>query len=84
MVRHYLYEAANCLLTTVTGASALKSWGLKMVKRRSQTGTHRRGPRKLAVLLCGFGSRRVILKPSRHRRDRPIGGKRKYTVRWLK
>jgi len=26
MARHYLYEAANVLLTTVMGPSALKSW----------------------------------------------------------
>jgi hypothetical protein len=28
MARHYLYEAANVLLTTVRRPSALKSWGL--------------------------------------------------------
>lgn len=33
VVRHYLYEAANCLLTTWGGRSALKSWGLRLVKR---------------------------------------------------
>jgi transposase len=34
MARHYLYEAANVLLTTVKKPSALKSWGLKLLKRR--------------------------------------------------
>jgi transposase len=34
MARHYLYEAANVLLTTVRRASPLKSWGLKLLKRR--------------------------------------------------
>jgi transposase len=33
MARHCLYEAANCILTTWGGRSALKSWGLKLVKR---------------------------------------------------
>ena len=51
MVRHYLYEAANCLLTTVTGASALKSWGLKMVKRCGAKRARTAVARKLAVLL---------------------------------
>ena len=52
MVRHYLYEAANCLLTTVTGASAFKSWGLKI---SGQALAELTGPprvaRKLALLL---------------------------------
>jgi transposase len=43
MVRHYLYEAANCLLTTVTGASMVKRCGAK----RARTAV----ARKLAVLL---------------------------------
>jgi hypothetical protein len=34
MARHYLYEAANVLLTMVRRPSALKSWGLKLMKRR--------------------------------------------------
>jgi transposase len=51
MVRHYLYEAANCLLTTVTGASALKSWGLKLVKRCGAKRARVAVARKLAVLL---------------------------------
>ena len=66
MVRHYLYEAANCLLTTVTGASALKSWGFKWSSagaKRARTAV----ARKLAVLLLRLSKRRAILKPSRHR-----------------
>jgi transposase len=51
MVRHYLYEAANCLLTTVTDASALKSWGLKMVRRCGAKRARTAVARKLAVLL---------------------------------
>ena len=34
MARHYLYEAANVLLTTVRARSALKGWGLQIMKRR--------------------------------------------------
>ena len=51
MARHSLYEAANCLLTTVTGASALKSWGLKMVKRCGAEQARTAVAGKLAVLL---------------------------------
>ena len=47
----FLYEAANCLLTTVTSASALKSWGLKMVKRCGAKRARTAVARKLAVLL---------------------------------
>jgi hypothetical protein len=32
MARHYRYEAANVLLTTVKKRFALRSWGLKLVK----------------------------------------------------
>jgi transposase len=32
MARHYLYEAANCLLTTWSGRSALKSRGLSLAR----------------------------------------------------
>ena len=51
MVRHYLPGAANCLLTTVTGGSALKSWGLKMVRRCGAKRARTAVARKLAVLL---------------------------------
>ena len=32
MARHYLYEAANVLLTTVKRRFALRNWGLKLVR----------------------------------------------------
>ena len=32
MARHYLYEAANVLLTTVKKRFALTNWGLRLVK----------------------------------------------------
>ena len=75
MVRHYLYEAANCLLTTVTGASALKSWGLKMVKRcgakRARTAVAHHIPRRRPLRPTrGDGMvrgqpRRLRLRPAR-------------------
>jgi transposase len=51
MARHYLYEAANVLLTTVRKPSALKSWGLKILKRRGPKRARVAVARKLAVLL---------------------------------
>jgi transposase len=51
MARHYLYEAANCLLTTWSGRSALKSWGLKLVKRVGPKKARVAVARKLACLL---------------------------------
>ena len=57
MLRHYLYEAANCLLTTVSGPSALKSWGLKLVKRCGAKRARTAVARKLAVLLLGLWKR---------------------------
>ena len=49
--RHYLYEAANVLLTTVRSPSALKSWGLKVLKRRGPKRARVAVARKLAALL---------------------------------
>ena len=51
MARHYLYEAANCLLTTWAGRSALKSWGLKLVRRIGAKKARVAVARKLACLL---------------------------------
>lgn len=51
MARHYLYEAANCLLTTWSGRSALKSWGLKLAKRVGAKKARVAVARKLACLL---------------------------------
>lgn len=50
MARHYLYEAANVLLTTVRSASPLKSWGLKLAKRRGAKRARVAVARKLAAL----------------------------------
>ncbi len=51
MARHYLYEAANCLLTTWGGRSPLKSWGLKLAKRVGAKKARVAVARKLACLL---------------------------------
>ena len=49
--RHYLYEAANVLLTTVRRPSVLKSWGLKLMKRRGPKRARVAAARRLAILL---------------------------------
>lgn len=51
MARHYLYEAANCLLTTWGGRSPLKSWGLGLAKRIGAKKARVAVARKLACLL---------------------------------
>jgi transposase len=51
MAPHYLYEAANCLLTTWGGRSALKSWGLKLARRVGAKKARVAVARKLACLL---------------------------------
>lgn len=57
MLRHYLYEAAGCLLTTVTAPSALRSWGLKLAQRLGPKRARTAVARKLAVLLLGLWKR---------------------------
>lgn len=51
MARHFLYEAANCLLTRWGGRSALKSWGLGLAKRVGPKKARVAVARKLACLL---------------------------------
>jgi transposase len=51
MARHYLYEAANVLLTQVRKPSALRSWGLKLLKTIGPKRARVAVARKLAVLL---------------------------------
>lgn len=51
MARHYLYEAANVLLTTWSGSSPLKRWGLGLVKRVGAKKARVAVARKLACLL---------------------------------
>ena len=51
MLRGYLYEAANVLLTRVAKWSALKAWGLRIAKRSSLSKAKVAVARKLAVIL---------------------------------
>ena len=51
MLRSYLYEAANVLLTRVARWSALKAWGRRIAKRSSLSKAKVAVARKLAVVL---------------------------------
>src|SRR5712671_930017 len=51
MLRSYLYEAANVLLTRVAKWSALKSWGVRLAKRSGLRKAKVAVARKLAVIL---------------------------------
>lgn len=51
MLRSYLYEAANVLLTRVAKWSTLKAWGMRIAKRRSMNKARVAVARKIAVIL---------------------------------
>jgi transposase len=51
MLRSYLFEAANVLLTRVARWSALKAWGMRIAKRKSLSKARVAVARKLAVVL---------------------------------
>jgi transposase len=51
MLRSYLYEAANVLLTRVARWSALKAWGIRLAKRTGLRKAKVAVARKLAVIL---------------------------------
>ena len=51
MMRSYLYEAANVLLTRMAKWSALKAWGMRLAKRSSLRKAKVAVARKLAVIL---------------------------------
>jgi len=51
MLRSYLFEAANVLLTRVAKWSALKAWGVRIAKRKSLSKARVAVARKLAVIL---------------------------------
>ena len=51
MLRSYLYEAANVLLTRVTRWSVLKAWGVRLAKRSGLRKAKVAVARKLAVIL---------------------------------
>ena len=51
MLRSYLYEAANVLLTRVAKWSVLKAWGIRLAKRSGLRKAKVAVARKLAVML---------------------------------
>ena len=51
MLRGYLFEAANVLLTRVAKWSALKAWGVRLAKRSGLRKAKVAVARKLAVIL---------------------------------
>ena len=51
MLRSYLYEAANVLLTRVAKWSVLKAWGIRLAKRSGVRKAKVAVARKLAVIL---------------------------------
>ena len=51
MLRCYLYEAANVLLTRVESWSTLKAWGMRLAKRSGIRKAKVAVARKLAVIL---------------------------------
>ena len=51
MLRSYLYEAANVLLTRVAKWSTLKAWGIRLAKRSGLRKAKVAVARKLAVIL---------------------------------
>jgi transposase len=64
MARHYLYEAANCLLTTWGGRSALKSWGLQLLKRVGAKKARVAVARKMACLMVTLWKRETHYEES--------------------
>jgi transposase len=70
MLRSYLYEAANVLLTRVAKWSALKAWGIRLAKRRGLRKAKVAVARKLAVILLGCGS--MVPNLNDHQRMLPI------------
>ena len=51
LLRSYLYEAANVLLTRVAKWSVLKAWGIRVAKRSGLRKAKVAVTRKLAVIL---------------------------------
>ena len=51
MARHYLYEAANAMLTTVKKRFGLRSWGLQLMKTHGAKKARVALARKLAVIM---------------------------------
>ena len=70
MARHYLYEAANVLLTTVKKRFALRNWGLRLVKTIGPKRARVAVARKLAVCLDECGKMARTLKRPLKRKPR--------------
>jgi len=51
MARHYLYEAANSMLSTVKKRFGLRSWGLQLLKTHGAKKARVAVARKLAVIM---------------------------------
>jgi transposase len=51
LMRSYLYEAANVMLTRTRGSNPLKAWGLKLAKRAGWKKARVALARKMAVVL---------------------------------
>jgi len=62
MARHYPYGAANCILTTWSGQSPLKSWGLRLLKRIGPKKARVAVARKLACLRLWKDGTRYVRK----------------------
>jgi Transposase IS116/IS110/IS902 family len=75
MARHFFYEAANVLLTTVRRPSARNSWGLKLMKRRGPKRARVAVARRLAILLGRIrkDSTRGLPRTRGRRRPRAAG-----------
>jgi len=86
MLRSYLYEAANVLLTRVAKWSTLKAWGIRLAKRSGLRKAKVAVARKLAVILhrmwieapnsTGHQTRPLITLHSRTTEFTPTSGKR--------
>ena len=84
MLRSYLYEVANVLLTRVAKWSALKAWGVRLAKRSGLRKAKVAVARKLAVILhrmwiegSEFKWHQSRLQANLHRRttnSRPLAG----------
>ena len=74
MLRMYLFEAANVLLTRVPKWSALKAWGLRLAKRSGLRKAKVAVARKLAVVLHRMwvdGSEFILVEQGDRRLARP-------------
>jgi hypothetical protein len=76
MLRSYLYEAANVLLTRVAKWSALKAWGIRLAKRSGLRKAKVAVARKLAVILHRMWIDGTEFKWSKEAADQPHKGQR--------